>query len=97
MPFLAGIKGFANPCLLACLTSRVLSHISHIIHAHSNRYTFLLMLRIALARLFDRLFDSFGQTVRSPISDPLDQIDVAVAWYRHVIVTLSDVKMMVID
>jgi hypothetical protein len=37
MPFLAGIKGFANPCLLACLASRVLSHISHIIHAHSDR------------------------------------------------------------
>jgi hypothetical protein len=64
------------------------------------------MLRIALARLFDRPFDhmsdhlgpgpfdSFGQTVRSPISDLLDQVNVAVAWYRHVIVTLGDVKVM---
>jgi hypothetical protein len=50
-----------------------------------------LLLRIASARLFDidRVFACFGQTVRSPILDPLDQIGVAVPWYYHVLVSLG--------
>jgi hypothetical protein len=31
MPFLAGIKGFANPCLLACPASGVLRLITYLI------------------------------------------------------------------
>jgi hypothetical protein len=46
MPFLAVIEGFANPCLLVCLASRILSYIfhnilhsiHHNIHAHSDTY-----------------------------------------------------------
>jgi hypothetical protein len=37
----------------------------------------------------DRVFACFGQTVRSPISDPRDQIGVTVAWYYHVIVSIG--------
>jgi hypothetical protein len=52
--------------------------------------------RIALTRLSDRhrVFACFGQTVQSPISDPLGQIGVAVAWYRRVMVVLGEVKIM---